>query len=79
MCNTRYVGNYRLSKLCHVFKFSCKQLEMYLMRQDALLAPVHQTKVSLLVSNLCSFSVNSLLLRFTDDTFDPDQAATIGG
>lgn len=29
--------------------------------------------------NLLSFTlVNSLLLRFTDDTFDPEQAATIG-
>lgn len=29
-------------------------------------------------SNYSHFTVNSLLLRFTDDTFDPDQAATIG-
>ena len=27
---------------------------------------------------VCSFLCFSLLLRFTDDTFDPEQAATIG-
>ena len=60
------------SQRAHRYIFRFVRLKMA-MDQDAIL-----TSLKLLIIGESGVGKSSLLLRFTDDAFDPEQAATIG-